>query len=96
MELEEEVVVAAGVNVQVWEVLHIQLVSGRGRGEAACRSWAACPGRSASRKVEVEEEGRWEWEWRRGGPEIPGTLSSSRISHPPLPPLPLQHLSSPL
>lgn len=44
------------VNVQGWEAHRIQLVSGRGRGEAACKSWAACPGRWASRKEQVEEE----------------------------------------
>lgn len=32
VELEEEEVAPAVVNFQVWEVLHIQLVSGRGRG----------------------------------------------------------------
>lgn len=71
----------AVVNVQGWEVLRIQPVSGRGRGEAACRSWGACPGRSANRKVveevEGEEEARRWWEQRRRGAEIPGKLSSS-------------------
>lgn len=79
MELEVPLV----LKVRGWEVLRTRPASGRGRGAAACRSWAACPGRSASRKEE-EEEGRWGWERRRGGA---GTLSSSgRISHPPLPP----------
>lgn len=77
----------AVVNIQGWEVLRIQPVSGRGRGEAACRSWGACPGRSANRKVveevEGEEEGRRWWEQRRRGPGIPGKLSS-KISHRPL------------
>lgn len=103
VELREVVVVvvaaagAAAVNVQGWEALRIQPVSGRGRGEAAYKSWAACPGRSAGRKE--EEGGRWWWwEWRRGGAGIPRTLSSSnsRISHLPLPPSPPHCLLSPL
>lgn len=57
MEPEDAVPAAVAVvvlNAQGWEALRIQPVSGRGRDEAACKSWAACAGRSASRK----EEGR--------------------------------------
>lgn len=102
VELEEVVPAAAVVEVVLkgWGALRIQPVSGRGRGEAACKSWAACAGRSASRKVAVEEGRWWQWEWRRGGPGIPRTLSSSssssRISPPPLPPSPPHCLPKPL
>lgn len=52
----EEAAAAAAVNAKAWVALRIR----RGGVGAACRSWAACPGRSASRKGEVEEEeGRW-------------------------------------
>lgn len=66
MELEDAVAVAAAareaaaaVNATAWGALRTRRVSGKGGGGAACRSWAACPGRSASRKQGEEEEGRW-------------------------------------
>lgn len=79
------------VNVQGWGALRILPVSGRRRDEAACKSWAACPGRSASKKVEVEEEeGKSGWEQRRGA-GIPRIFSSlSKNCRPPLPPSPPQ------
>ncbi|KAF3853234.1 hypothetical protein F7725_013922 [Dissostichus mawsoni] len=55
---EEEEEVEEEVNVWGWAALHIQQGSGRGRGEEAFRSWAACAGRSASRKEEVEKQRR--------------------------------------
>lgn len=63
------------VNANGWGALRIQRVSGRGGGGVACRSWAACPGRSASRKEAAEEEeeevaGRRQWERRKGDPGI--------------------------
>lgn len=47
----------AAVTVE-WEVHHIQPVSGRAKVEVDCRSWAACAGRSVSRKQLEEEEWR--------------------------------------
>lgn len=93
--------VAIVVNAKGWGALRIQWVSGRGGGGVACRSWAACPGRSASRKEAAAEEeevaGRRQWERRKGDPGISSTLSSSsRISHPPLPPSPPHCLLHPL
>lgn len=81
------VVAAAVVNVQGWAVLRIQPASGRRRAEAGCRSWAACPGRSASRKL-PEEGGKRFQEQRRGGARIRGTVSCSRISRRRRPPSP--------
>lgn len=44
-----------------WEVHHIQLVSGRAKVEVDYRSWAACAGRSVSRKQQQQEEEEEEW-----------------------------------
>lgn len=41
-----------------WEVHHIQPVSGRAKVEVDYKSWAACAGRSVSRKQQ-QEEGEW-------------------------------------
>lgn len=67
MELEDAVAVAAAAREEAAAALNAKAwvaLNGRGGVGAACRSWAACPGRSASRKEvaeegEEEEEGRW-------------------------------------
>lgn len=58
MEREEEGAEALVVQVsnQGWDVHCICLMSGREKDGVVFRSWAACPGRSASRKLEVRVE----------------------------------------